>query len=93
MIWRGRRSGPGYSMTAPICVRSQQCTGSYEPPGECRERRRQRTHPAKKKPELIATKPNQVWSWGITKLKGPEASSTQSRNVSNRLTGSVDETG
>ena len=39
--------------------------------GESRERRRQRTHPAKKKPELMATKPNQVWSWDISKLKGP----------------------
>lgn len=37
--------------------------------GENRERRRQRTHPAKKKPELLATRPNQVWSWDITKLK------------------------
>jgi len=33
--------------------------------GENRERRRQRTHPAKKKPELIATAPNEVWSWDI----------------------------
>ena len=40
--------------------------------GESRERRRQRTHPAKKKPELIATSPNQVWSWDITKLRGPK---------------------
>ena len=39
--------------------------------GENRERRRQRTHPAKKKPELIATAPNHVWSWDITKLRGP----------------------
>ena len=39
--------------------------------GENRERRRQRTHPAKKKPELIARRPNQVWSWDITKLPGP----------------------
>jgi putative transposase len=39
--------------------------------GESRERRRQRTHPAKKKPELMARRPNQVWSWDITKLKGP----------------------
>ena len=39
--------------------------------GENRERRRQRTHPAKKKPELIATAANVVWSWDITKLKGP----------------------
>ena len=40
--------------------------------GENRERRRQRTHPARKKPELIATAANQVWSWDITKLQGPE---------------------
>ncbi len=33
--------------------------------GENRERRRQRTHPAKKKPELVARRPNQVWSWDI----------------------------
>ena len=40
--------------------------------GENRERRRQRTHPAKKKPELLATRPNHVWSWDITKLRGPD---------------------
>ena len=39
--------------------------------GEVHERRRQRTHPAKKKPELLATRPLQVWSWDITKLRGP----------------------
>jgi putative transposase len=39
--------------------------------GETRERRRQATHPAKVKPELVATSPNQVWSWDITKLHGP----------------------
>jgi len=39
--------------------------------GEVRERRRQATHPAHKKPELIATAPNEVWSWDITKLLGP----------------------
>jgi putative transposase len=38
---------------------------------EVRERRRQATHPPAKKPELIATCPNQVWSWDITKLLGP----------------------
>ena len=36
-----------------------------------RERRRQATHPPRKKPELIATGPNEIWSWDITKLKGP----------------------
>jgi len=40
--------------------------------GENRERRRQRTHHARKKPELVARSPNQVWSWDITKLAGPE---------------------
>jgi putative transposase len=35
------------------------------------ERRAQATHPAKVKPELEADGPNQVWSWDITKLKGP----------------------
>jgi len=36
-----------------------------------RERRKQATHPAKVKPELVATGPNQVWSWDITKVRGP----------------------
>lgn len=39
--------------------------------GEVRERRNQLQHPAYKKPELLATKPNELWSWDITKLKGP----------------------
>ncbi len=46
--------------------------------GENRERRRQRTHPARKKPELLARRPNEVWSWNITKLHGPERASTTS---------------
>ncbi len=40
---------------------------------EVRERRAQARHPAYVKPELVATAPNQVWSWDITKLKGPIA--------------------
>jgi putative transposase len=39
--------------------------------GETRERRRQAVHPAKVKPELVATGPHQVYSWDITKLHGP----------------------
>lgn len=38
---------------------------------EVRERRDQLRHPNYTKPELMATGPNQVWSWDITKLKGP----------------------
>jgi putative transposase len=41
--------------------------------GEVRERRDQARHPAYAKPELVATAPNQIWSWDITKLKGPVA--------------------
>ena len=36
-----------------------------------RERRNQLTHPQYHKPELLATAPNQLWSWDITKLRGP----------------------
>jgi putative transposase len=39
--------------------------------GESRERRDQLTHPPYKKPELLATASNQLWSWDITKLLGP----------------------
>src|SRR5205807_10544337 len=39
--------------------------------GEVRERRDQLTHPPYRKPELMATASNQLWSWDITKLLGP----------------------
>jgi transposase InsO family protein len=39
--------------------------------GQVRERRDQLRHPAYAKPELLAVRPNEVWSWDITKLKGP----------------------
>ena len=39
--------------------------------GTSGERRAHAAHPAKKKPELLAAGPNEVWSWDITKLKGP----------------------
>ena len=38
---------------------------------EVKERRNQLRHPKYRKPELLAEAPNQVWSWDITKLKGP----------------------
>ena len=37
-----------------------------------RERRNQREHPPYTKPELVATGPNQTWSWDVTKLLGPK---------------------
>jgi len=39
---------------------------------EVHERRNQRQHPTYHKPKLRATGPNQLWSWDITELKGPE---------------------
>ena len=47
----------------------------YRVLAECqpvRERRNQLQHPQYSKPELMATAPNQVWSWDITKLLGPK---------------------
>lgn len=38
---------------------------------EVRERRDQLRHPKHARPELLATGPNQLWSWDITKLRGP----------------------
>lgn len=40
--------------------------------GQVRERRAQARHPARKHPVLLASGPNEVWSWDITKLKGPQ---------------------
>jgi transposase InsO family protein len=39
--------------------------------GEVHERRQQLRHPVYQKPELLAERPNEVWSWDITKLMGP----------------------
>jgi putative transposase len=39
--------------------------------GQVRERRAQAAHPPRVRPELVATGPDQVWTWDITKLKGP----------------------
>ena len=38
---------------------------------EVQERRNRFSRPKYEKPELLATAPNQVWSWDITKLRGP----------------------
>ena len=39
--------------------------------GGVRERRNQLTHPVYAKPELLAQRPNELWSWDVSKLKGP----------------------
>ena len=40
--------------------------------GQVRERRRLATHPPRVRPELVADGPDQVWSWDVTALKGPD---------------------
>ena len=40
--------------------------------GQSGDRRDQAAHPARSRPELLATRPGDVWSWDITKLRGPE---------------------
>jgi putative transposase len=39
--------------------------------GSVRERRDQLTHPPYERPELLAERPNELWSWDVSKLKGP----------------------
>jgi putative transposase len=39
--------------------------------GSVGERRDQLGHPASAKPELLAERPNELWSWDVSKLKGP----------------------
>jgi putative transposase len=39
--------------------------------GGVAERRRQATHPAHSRPELHACRPNELWSWDVSKLRGP----------------------
>jgi putative transposase len=48
---------------------------------EIRGRRNQLRHPSYQRPELLATAPNQVWSWDITKLRGPIKGSNYSLYV------------
>ena len=65
-VWARLRGGGSYLCSISTMYRLLAAAG------QTRERRRQRTHPAKKKPELLARHPNEVWSWDITKLAGPQ---------------------
>ena len=59
------------SMKERISARSAPCIACSNEHGESHERRDQLTHPPYQKPELLATAPNQLWSWDITKLLRP----------------------
>ena len=57
---------------APTCARPARCTGSSPPSmAGCASGATQLTHPAYAKPELLAERPNELWSWDVSKLKGP----------------------
>ena len=56
---------------------------------EVRERRNQLRHRSYAAPELLATKPNEVWSWDITKLRGPAGWSLTARPRPWRITSST----
>ena len=74
---RARRRGAGECVRQAAGPGRLPGVGGDDVPGVLRahdevgERRRQASHPAAKKPELLATRPNQVYSWDITKLLGP----------------------
>jgi len=53
----------GCRLTVKLCCRATDA--------EVRERRDQLRHPHYAAPELLATRPNELWSWDITKLLGP----------------------
>jgi putative transposase len=59
-------------MKASTCALSARCIECCLANASVRERRRQREHPQYAKPELMATGPNQTWSWDVTKLLGPK---------------------
>ena len=54
-----------------ITVRFARCTGSWQKRVKLGSVAIRLTHPPYRKPELLAAAPNQLWSWNITKLKGP----------------------
>jgi transposase InsO family protein len=69
LVASARSSAPAASFS--ISSSTAGCEGGRGRYGEIRERRQQLRHPAYQKPELLADKPNEVWSWDITKLMGP----------------------
>src|ERR1019366_6381047 len=64
-IWARELDAGSYLCPAPGMYRIARAAG------QSRERRRQATHPAKVRPELLADGPSQVWTRDITKLRGP----------------------
>ena len=59
-------------MRASICAPSARSTGSWLRTSRSESGEISSRHPCYTKPELVATGPNQTWSWDITRLRGPK---------------------
>ena len=70
------------SMKASICAPSRTMYRILAANQPVRERRNQRSHPCYTKPELVATGPNQTWSWDITRLRGDPNAGRPSTSMS-----------
>ena len=66
------RSSRRFSTKGSTFARNARCIGFWLQASRVRERRNQLTHPSYTKPELVATAPNETWSWDITRLLGPK---------------------
>ena len=70
-----QRSMPIFSTGVNTYAARERCIGSLRPTRPCASAETNAGIPEYTKPELLATAPNQVWSWDITKLKGPRKGS------------------
>ena len=66
------RSSPHCSTKAGTCARNAPCTASWPPNSRSENGAISSAIRTTPKPELLATAPNQVWSWDITRLLGPK---------------------
>ena len=69
--WRPARSTPPCSTRAQYLCSERTMYRVLAAHAEVRERRDQLRHPVYAAPELLARRPNELWSWDITKLLGP----------------------
>ena len=69
--WRRRRSTPRCSTKGSTSAPSARCIASWPRTRRCASGANQLRHPRYAAPELLARRPNELWSWDITKLLGP----------------------
>jgi putative transposase len=71
LLRRARRAGGVPDPELVEQAKRRSFTAEYKGHGGVRDRRAQLTHPPYAKPELLAERPNELWSWDVSKLKGP----------------------